>query len=271
MFMDGGDPFHLSDGCGTIDGMPASCSEVSERMDAGSVAAEFMLHDADGFHRFQSAFASFGVGVFAVEVPYLKPNNEWKPGDALSMLEARDVVFSFRPQDPTPFDKLLNKAKSLRDQEGRNDCHALVEILKFAATTYDDLGEAVSGLAVVLAGGNILDFAKARILGERDYRPSPRVAFGSVGFRPNLKYGDDDNQVEHFTGGLLAGFARPGRALEMMNSREGNDPHALADKALNEISVPLGTSIQEHIGVRNGGAGYLNTVADEVDKKVCDK
>ena len=37
LFVDGGDPFHLSDGCGDIDGMPASCAEVSERMHSGVV------------------------------------------------------------------------------------------------------------------------------------------------------------------------------------------------------------------------------------------
>jgi hypothetical protein len=40
MFVDGGDPFHLSDGCGTIDGMPASCSEVGERTGNGTAVAD---------------------------------------------------------------------------------------------------------------------------------------------------------------------------------------------------------------------------------------
>lgn len=36
LFVDGGDPFHLSDGCGDIDGMPASCAEVNERLKNGT-------------------------------------------------------------------------------------------------------------------------------------------------------------------------------------------------------------------------------------------
>ena len=40
MFVDGGDPFHLSDGCGDIDGMPASCEEIADRIVDGSVKAE---------------------------------------------------------------------------------------------------------------------------------------------------------------------------------------------------------------------------------------
>jgi hypothetical protein len=40
MFEDGGDPFHLSDGCGDIDGMPASCSEISERMNNGTAVED---------------------------------------------------------------------------------------------------------------------------------------------------------------------------------------------------------------------------------------
>jgi len=39
MFLDGGDPFHLSDGCGTIDGMPASCTEISERSQDGTAVS----------------------------------------------------------------------------------------------------------------------------------------------------------------------------------------------------------------------------------------
>jgi hypothetical protein len=46
MFMDGGDPFHLSDGCGDIDGMPASCSEISERTKNGTA-----VYDAEEWGR----------------------------------------------------------------------------------------------------------------------------------------------------------------------------------------------------------------------------
>jgi len=34
--VDGGDPFHLSDGCGDIDGMPASCAEITDRLKDGT-------------------------------------------------------------------------------------------------------------------------------------------------------------------------------------------------------------------------------------------
>jgi hypothetical protein len=49
MFMDGGDPFHLSDGCGDIDGMPASCAEISERMDNGTLGGESLAHGPNGW------------------------------------------------------------------------------------------------------------------------------------------------------------------------------------------------------------------------------
>jgi len=35
-----GDPFDIRGGCGTIDGLPASCSEVAHRLDAGSAVYE---------------------------------------------------------------------------------------------------------------------------------------------------------------------------------------------------------------------------------------
>ena len=48
MFVDGGDPFRLSDGCGDINGMPASCNEFSDRLNSDT--ARFAL-DRGGVHQ----------------------------------------------------------------------------------------------------------------------------------------------------------------------------------------------------------------------------
>jgi YD repeat-containing protein len=39
VFLDGGDPFDFGSGCGTIDGLPASCSELRMRLEAGTLEA----------------------------------------------------------------------------------------------------------------------------------------------------------------------------------------------------------------------------------------
>ncbi|MFL6332500.1 MAG: PKD domain-containing protein [Pyrinomonadaceae bacterium] len=91
LFMDGGDPFHLSDGCGTIDGMPASCAEISDREETGSVAAEYLTHGPRGFDYSRRPIISLGLGLFVTEEPFTGRDEEgpW--------LDWRDTT----PQDHT--------------------------------------------------------------------------------------------------------------------------------------------------------------------------
>lgn len=99
MFMDGGDPFHLSDGCGDIDGMPASCAEINERLESGSVAQQYLIHSARGFTTPQVTPVSLGLGLFGTETPHLASNvdNEWKPGTPIFKMDWRNLMFSFQP------------------------------------------------------------------------------------------------------------------------------------------------------------------------------
>jgi hypothetical protein len=59
MFVDGGDPFHLSDGCGDIDGMPASCAEISERTGNGTTVYAV---DDGSLHPRQLSTPDVGLG-----------------------------------------------------------------------------------------------------------------------------------------------------------------------------------------------------------------
>jgi hypothetical protein len=70
MFVDGGDPFHLSDGCGDIDGMPASCAEISDRVRNGSAEhstfgtiTTVTIRDGKGMRSYQG-FAGLPPGEF---------------------------------------------------------------------------------------------------------------------------------------------------------------------------------------------------------------
>jgi hypothetical protein len=72
MFMDGGDPFHLSDGCGTIDGMPASCSEIGDRFNSGTVSIGY-------YNRMQwTALDVPNIGLGYVPTHVYKPANEFR-------------------------------------------------------------------------------------------------------------------------------------------------------------------------------------------------
>jgi YD repeat-containing protein len=78
MFLDGGDPFHLSDGCGDIDGMPASCAEISERMSNGSAIPKSLeaIQGRPGF-----TFQSLGLGLYRYYVPDAESLKDQTPGD----------------------------------------------------------------------------------------------------------------------------------------------------------------------------------------------
>jgi YD repeat-containing protein len=58
-----GNPFNLGSGCGTLDGMPVSCSELNQRMESGSVAAEVTFSSG---RRQQLPLSSAGAGVFSL-------------------------------------------------------------------------------------------------------------------------------------------------------------------------------------------------------------
>jgi YD repeat-containing protein len=66
MFVDGGDPFHLSDGCGDIDGMPASCSEISERARGGTLQNESVVNQGtQGWQTYRDDIVDYGIGLFS--------------------------------------------------------------------------------------------------------------------------------------------------------------------------------------------------------------
>jgi YD repeat-containing protein len=82
LFTDGSDPFHLSDGCGTIDGMPASCNEVADRGAAGSVVAE--VSGGGGRRSRQIALPDIGLAYI--------PTGVWVTTENTSTVKGADVA-----------------------------------------------------------------------------------------------------------------------------------------------------------------------------------
>jgi len=67
-----GNPFDLGGGCGRVDGMPISCSELNMRMEAGTVEAEFpgiTINGRNGRVTARQPIRSYGVGLFGVWLP----------------------------------------------------------------------------------------------------------------------------------------------------------------------------------------------------------
>ena len=67
-----GNPFDLASGCGRVDGMPVSCSELQNRMDSGTVEAEFpgiTINGRNGRVTARQPIRSYGVGLYGVWLP----------------------------------------------------------------------------------------------------------------------------------------------------------------------------------------------------------
>jgi hypothetical protein len=115
MFVDGGDPFHLSDGCGDIDGMPASCSEISDRMRDGSVETSYpgvMINDQNGRRPDQRPVVDYGLGLFSMLLP--DGNNE---------ISGERFFFTL-PQKSDSFRNAVEKTfdRAAKILEGNSDC-----------------------------------------------------------------------------------------------------------------------------------------------------
>lgn len=174
-------------------------------------------------------------------------------------------------QQPSLVDKLLDLARKLANVPAaqRNDCLALVEMIKSLADPENSVIDAVNSLGIVLAGGDVVSQVLQR-LNNQNYQAM--VEFGNNGFREEFRDTVSPNQVRHFIGALMAGAVLGAkRGLEKMNGRE--QPGSL-DTNLNNVAVPLGAALQEH----NSKYGNMSTVhhqermnklADEVRDKIC--
>lgn len=177
------------------------------------------------------------------------------------------------PQETTPTDQLLDRARQLHDQPNRNDCLALVDLIQTAAKLFPNVISATNALGVVLAGA---DFYQLALRNQVGHNVQPQVGFGNNGFRTELAGVPGDNQVRHFTGGLLVGEALGAEdGLRRMNAREiGNGVNEVADRNLNGISIPLGDDLRRFNGEYGLTPGLhqgqkLNDLADAVRNRVC--
>ncbi len=171
LYSERGNPFDMAGGC-AVDGMPASCSEVRDRMEDGSVAAEYLFYDGQSWHREWGGIKSLGVGLFLAEYPKLKVDNERGPGDPPLRMNWSQLAFSFAPQN-TPFD--LSNIKRLVDQTLSNpDCaHFMSRVLNAASSNSNP----------VLEGGNAAkifeDFLAQKKGGLTREKPAGSLGYGS--------------------------------------------------------------------------------------------
>jgi YD repeat-containing protein len=281
MFDEGDDPFNVDGGC-SLDGLPVSCYDRDRRMENGTATVETVdshgnVSQANQVHVLGSSVwvdrwvttSSTDIGMHDISSPY---NVTIVDEDRGYFLTANDGLAL--PQNPTPTDRLITHARELHDQPNRNDCLALVDLLRTAGGLFRSVIEATSALGYVLTGSTSAYELYAR---QRTNDMShPVVAFENNGFRTEFAGELYDNQVRHFMAGLLTGESiGAANGLPRMNAREvGNGINEVADRNLNGISVPLGDSLRMHNGEYGLNPGLvhsqkLNEVADEVRRKVC--
>lgn len=213
--------------------------------------------------------------------------SQFDPNSATSGVAFLSIVASFGerqsdffarvsvgPQNPTPFDQLLDRARQLHNQPNRNDCLALVDLIRTSAKLFPNVISATSALGDVLTGSS--SAYELAIRNAANDMSNPMVTFGNNGFQTSFAGDPGDNQVRHLMGGLLVG-ATLGAAngLPRMNARENpNIPGDVADMNLNGVSVRLGDSLRTHNSEYGLNPGLvqgqkLNWLADQVRNKVC--
>jgi hypothetical protein len=69
-------------------------------MEAGAAAVEYLFHDGERWRREQAPIVPLGLGMFVTEYPFLRVNNEWRPGDPLYEVDWRELIFNFMPDKP---------------------------------------------------------------------------------------------------------------------------------------------------------------------------
>jgi len=208
--------------------------------------------------------------------PFNSPRHPYRPFDPNieQPIHGSTDDWILTPQNPTPFDQLLDRARQLHNQPNRNDCLALVDLIRTSAKLFPNVISATSALGDVLTGSS--SAYELAIRNAANDMSNPMVTFGNNGFQTSFAGDPGDNQVRHFMGGLLVG-ATLGAAngLPRMNARENpNIPGDVADINLNGVSVPLGDSLRTHNAEYGLNPGLvqgekLNWLADQVRDKVC--
>src|SRR5205814_2867203 len=76
LYEERGNPFDFGGGCGTLDGLPISCSELRMRMQGGSVANESLVNRGHGWETLRDPIKDQGVGIFTTYNYYVDKNRE---------------------------------------------------------------------------------------------------------------------------------------------------------------------------------------------------
>jgi YD repeat-containing protein len=124
LYEERGNPFDPSGGCGTLDGLPISCSEMRMRMQGGSVAREMLVpleqpvgtstpNETTPYTTVltvdRQPIASLGAGLYLTVVPTIKGGrvNANNNNEGFYYLDWTEEVFTEQQRPGTDYDKIL--------------------------------------------------------------------------------------------------------------------------------------------------------------------
>jgi YD repeat-containing protein len=266
LYEERGNPFDPSGGCGTVDGLPISCSELRMRLQGGSVGREVVVPVAQNILNptsnptkpssmilatFRYPIISLGVGIHVSGFPTIGGgpvnNNNNNEGYYLDTAEEFFEEPQTRRKDCYEFaDEVGKIAKGIfennPDPRTNSYPHNVSAFMDALASRFTEVTKATT-VAMAQASDHF----------------NPSTEFGTDNFATRFidRQQFSDNQARHAIFGLVIGYAHDGvittagswwkygtpataTALEVANAREDNSPSGLADKALNGLTVPMG-------------------------------
>lgn len=218
LYEERGNPFDPGGGCGTLDGLPISCSELRMRMQGGSVATEVLIPEAQRVRAprlnqtapyttaltvYRNPIVSVGAGLYMTLIPTIRggpvSKNNNNEGHYLDWAEE---VFA-EPQNPALTSGEVDiLASDLRNLLKNAECAAFIEkVLKqlkgdTGRSNYDtaDINELFSKVK----SGRGFDWrpglnAQARGAGGYDHNGNN---IASISLNPTLVFGDLSNKSQ---------------------------------------------------------------------------
>jgi hypothetical protein len=264
MYVEGGDPLDLKAGCGTIDGMPTTCSEIIDSLANGSAVAE-VTTGAGRPRQVNGNNLSLGAGGISVWVPWENDHEVRQYSNGLTLdiewvntggdWETIPFGVGFgsasgnraRPQAPqTPYDPrtdFRDYATQLLNDDRTWDCLKLSLLIYKAGQVTG--GDADKTISILLEGLTELSTLRPpRQASDPNFRVgvdgSAGRTFGQTGFRQDFQDQESPNQVRHFIAYLALGYRSP-QNIASDAIAWGRDPNNQPDKDLGYAGIRLGS------------------------------
>lgn len=271
LYEERGNPFDPSGGCGTIDGLPASCSEVNMRLRGGSLAAGYEGRERDPsqplfdprpprYIPVLRPIEDYGVGLYGVWVPGGRSRREFRKAGYLFFTASQNISHaedSTTEDNRTICDRMADDAQAFYDRvkkeypKARRSWLAQQFNRQYGMHTFGSyFAEGPLGMLGTQASG------RDNVLGTRDYQ-------GVSGFPAKFldTLAPSEDQVHHFRAYFSAGLAGHYGAAKA-HRNDDKEMGNFGDVRLGEQSFNLGAYFRNN-------PGRLNEVGEIIKSVIC--